>query len=76
MTSEFVFFTFLEFVWKAGMYLPVAMVTRFMLSFSRVFEIHHSLKLFTLRLLLLAGTNFSVLVVCCIWQVFILAFLR
>ena len=29
-----------------------------------------------LRLLLLAGTNFSVLVVCCIWQVFILAFLR
>ena len=28
----------------------------------------------TLRLLLLAGTNFSVLVVCCIWQVFILAF--
>ena len=30
----------------------------------------------TLRLLLLAGTNFSVLVVCCIWQVFILAFLR
>ena len=31
---------------------------------------------YTLRLLLLAGTNFSVLVVCCIWQVFILAFLR
>ena len=30
----------------------------------------------TLRLVLLAGTNFSVLVVCCIWQVFILAFLR
>ena len=29
----------------------------------------------TLRLLLLAGTNFSVLVVCCIWQVLILAFL-
>ena len=29
----------------------------------------------TLRLVLLAGTNFSVLVVCC-WQVFILAFLR
>ena len=29
---------------------------------------------YTLRLLLLAGTNFSVLVVCCIWQVFILAF--
>ena len=29
----------------------------------------------TLRLLLLAGTNFSVLVLCCIWQVFILAFL-
>ena len=28
----------------------------------------------TLRLLLLAGTNFSVLVVCCIWQVLILAF--
>ena len=27
-----------------------------------------------LRLLLLAGTNFSVLVVCCIWQVLILAF--
>ena len=27
----------------------------------------------TLRLLLLAGTNFSVLVVCCIWQVLILA---
>ena len=31
-------------------------------------------KLYTLRLLLLAGTNFSVSVVCCIWQVFILAF--
>ena len=30
----------------------------------------------TLRMVLLAGTNFSVLVVCCIWQVFILAFLR
>ena len=30
--------------------------------------------LVTLRLLLLEGTNFSVLVVCCIWQVFILAF--
>ena len=30
--------------------------------------------LYTLRLLLLAGTNFSVLVVCCIWQVLILAF--
>ena len=29
----------------------------------------------TLRLLLLAGTNFSVLVVGCIWQVLILAFL-
>ena len=29
-----------------------------------------------LRLLLLAGTNFSVLVVCCIWQVLILAFLK
>ena len=28
----------------------------------------------TLRLLLLAGTNISVLVVRCIWQVFILAF--
>ena len=28
----------------------------------------------TLRLLLLAGTNFSVWVVCCIWQVFILVF--
>ena len=28
----------------------------------------------TLRLLLLAGTNFSVLVVCCIWQVLILTF--
>ena len=28
----------------------------------------------TIFLLLLAGTNFSVLVVCCIWQVFILAF--
>ena len=31
---------------------------------------------YTLRLVLLAGTNFSILVVCCIWQVFILAFLR
>ena len=30
----------------------------------------------TLRLLLLAGTNFSVLVVCCIWQVLILIFLK
>ena len=29
---------------------------------------------YTLRLLLLAGTNFSVLVVCCIWQVLILVF--
>ena len=27
----------------------------------------------TLRLLLLVGTNFSGLVVCCIWQVLILA---
>ena len=34
---------------------------------------HHSIQN-TLRLLLLAGTNFSVLVVRCIWQVFILAF--
>ena len=33
-------------------------------------------SLYTLRLLLLVGTYFSVLVVCCIWQVFILAFLR
>ena len=32
------------------------------------------LDLYTLRLLLLAGTNFCVLVFCCIWQVFILAF--
>ena len=31
---------------------------------------------YTLRLLLLAGTNFSIFVVCCIWQVFIIAFLR
>ena len=30
--------------------------------------------LITLRVLLLAGTNFSVLVVCCNWQVLILAF--
>ena len=29
-----------------------------------------------LRLLLLAGTNFRVLVVCCIWQVLILAFFK
>ena len=29
-----------------------------------------------LRLLLLVGTNVSVLVVCCIWQVLILAFLK
>ena len=31
-------------------------------------------QIITLRLLLLAGTNFSVLVVYCIWQVLILAF--
>ena len=30
-------------------------------------------RVFTLRLVLLAGTDFSVLVVCCIWQVLILA---
>ena len=30
----------------------------------------------TLRLLLLVGTNFSVLVVCCIWQVLILVFFK
>ena len=29
----------------------------------------------TLRLLLFASTNFSILVVCCFWQAFILAFL-
>ena len=38
------------------------------------FKIYTSKSLVTLRLLLLAGTNFSVLVVCCIWQVLILAF--
>ena len=32
-------------------------------------------KQMPLRLLLLSGTNFSVLVLCCIWQVLILAFL-
>ena len=36
----------------------------------------YSRKYGTLRLLLLAGTNFSASVVCCIWQVLILAFLK
>ena len=34
------------------------------------------MKYLNLRLLLLAVKNFSILVVCCIWQVLILVFLK
>ena len=43
---------------------------------SVLISVHNGDYIYTLRLVLLAGTNFSVLVVCCIWQVFILVFLR
>ena len=51
----------------AGLLIPLIPVIALMSG--------HTVKI-TLRLALLAGTNFSVLVVCCIWQVFILAILR
>ena len=44
--------------------------------FSRKYIIAVLMKIKEKEDRLLAGTNFSVLVVCCIWQVLILAFLK